>query len=178
MRCNESGWLPGGTHGAGYDAGSGASLAVAVPAGRRSLGLVMMYPMHPAAPRCIGGSSRRNDDAGHATESAASSLHQIQAAREVPGHRSRAVGPAARGHRRAARCDAGSACSRELPNVASDPDVSSGFLNLRVRDIAKAYRDWSARGAAFLTEPKDHGHEIRAYIRDPDGHLIEAGQTT
>ena len=59
-----------------------------------------------------------------------------------------------------------------------DPDVSSGFLNLRVRDIAKAYRDWSARGAAFLTEPKDHGYEIRAYIRDPDGHLIEVGQTT
>jgi lactoylglutathione lyase len=59
----------------------------------------------------------------------------------------------------------------------ADPDVSSGFLNLRVRDIAKAYRDWSARGAAFLTEPKDHGREIRAYIRDPDGHLIEVGQT-
>jgi catechol 2,3-dioxygenase-like lactoylglutathione lyase family enzyme len=59
-----------------------------------------------------------------------------------------------------------------------DSDVSSGFLNLRVRDIAAAYRDWSARGAAFLTEPKDHGYEIRAYIRDPDGHLIEVGQTT
>jgi lactoylglutathione lyase len=59
----------------------------------------------------------------------------------------------------------------------ADPDVSSGFLNLRVRDIAQAYRDWSARGAAFLTEPKDHGREIRAYIRDPDGHLIEVGQT-
>jgi lactoylglutathione lyase len=25
---------------------------------------------------------------------------------------------------------------------------------------------------------KDHGYEIRAYIRDPDGHLIEVGQTT
>jgi lactoylglutathione lyase len=60
----------------------------------------------------------------------------------------------------------------------ADPDVSSGFLNLRVRDIAKAYRDWSARGATFLAEPKDHGYEIRAYIRDPDGHLIEVGQTT
>ena len=55
---------------------------------------------------------------------------------------------------------------------------ASGFLNLRVRDIAKAYRDWPARGAAFLAEPKDHGHEIRACIRDPDGHLIEVGQTT
>ena len=60
----------------------------------------------------------------------------------------------------------------------ADPDVSIGFLNLRVRDIAQAYPDWSARGAIFLTEPKDHGHEIRAYIRDPDGHLIEADQTT
>ena len=37
---------------------------------------------------------------------------------------------------------------------------------------------WSARGAEFLTEPKDHGREIRAYIRDPDGHLIEVGQST
>jgi hypothetical protein len=35
---------------------------------------------------------------------------------------------------------------------------------------------WSAKGAEFLTEPKDHGREIRAYIRDPDGHLIEVGQ--
>jgi hypothetical protein len=26
-----------------------------------------------------------------------------------------------------------------------------------------------ARGAEFLTEPKEHGPEIRAYIRDPDG---------
>ena len=59
----------------------------------------------------------------------------------------------------------------------ADPDVVSGFLNLRVRDIAQAYRDWPARGATFLTEPKDHGHEIRGYIRDPDGHLIEVGQT-
>jgi catechol 2,3-dioxygenase-like lactoylglutathione lyase family enzyme len=32
-----------------------------------------------------------------------------------------------------------------------------------------------AKGAGFLTEPKDHAREIRAYIRDPDGHLIEAG---
>jgi lactoylglutathione lyase len=29
-----------------------------------------------------------------------------------------------------------------------------------------------------VTEPKDHGREIRAYIRDPDGHLIEVGQST
>jgi catechol 2,3-dioxygenase-like lactoylglutathione lyase family enzyme len=59
-----------------------------------------------------------------------------------------------------------------------DPDRTSAFLNLRVADIQKVYREWSARGAKFLTEPKDHGREIRAYIRDPDGHLIEVGQAT
>src|SRR5262245_50191295 len=57
-----------------------------------------------------------------------------------------------------------------------DPDRSSAFLNLRVADIGKAYAEWSSRGAVFLTEPKDHGREIRAYMRDPDGHLIEVGQ--
>jgi lactoylglutathione lyase len=60
----------------------------------------------------------------------------------------------------------------------ADPDRTSAFLNLRVADIGKAYAEWSARGAEFLTEPKVHATEIRAYIRDPDGHLIEVGQTT
>jgi lactoylglutathione lyase len=49
--------------------------------------------------------------------------------------------------------------------------------NVRVADIWKVYEEWSAKGATFLTEPKDHGREIRAYVRDPDGHLIEVGQT-
>ena len=60
----------------------------------------------------------------------------------------------------------------------SDSKTTSAFMNVRVADIAAAYRDWSAKGAEFLTEPKDHGREIRCYIRDPDGHLIEVGQTT
>jgi catechol 2,3-dioxygenase-like lactoylglutathione lyase family enzyme len=55
---------------------------------------------------------------------------------------------------------------------------TSAFLNVRVADIQKAYSEWSAAGASFLTEPKDHGSEIRCYIRDPDGHLIEVGQAT
>jgi lactoylglutathione lyase len=59
-----------------------------------------------------------------------------------------------------------------------DPDHISAFMNVRVADIRKAYAEWSAKGANFLTEPKDHEREIRAYIRDPDGHLIEVGQTT
>ena len=60
----------------------------------------------------------------------------------------------------------------------SDPNQTSAFMNVRVADIQKVYKDWSAKGAKFLTEPKDHGFEIRAYIRDPDGHLIEVCQST
>jgi lactoylglutathione lyase len=60
----------------------------------------------------------------------------------------------------------------------AEPGYTSGFLNVRVADIARVYEEWSARGAEFLTEPKDHGREIRAYLRDPDGHLIEVGQAT
>jgi catechol 2,3-dioxygenase-like lactoylglutathione lyase family enzyme len=63
-------------------------------------------------------------------------------------------------------------------STPTDPDHASAFMNVRVADIAHIYKEWSARGAQFLTEPKDHGFEIRAYIRDPDGHLIEVGQTT
>jgi catechol 2,3-dioxygenase-like lactoylglutathione lyase family enzyme len=59
-----------------------------------------------------------------------------------------------------------------------DPDRVSSFLNIRVADIQSVYDDWSARGAEFLTPPQQRATEIRCYIRDPDGHLIEVGQTT
>jgi catechol 2,3-dioxygenase-like lactoylglutathione lyase family enzyme len=59
-----------------------------------------------------------------------------------------------------------------------DPTVVSGFLNIRVADVAEVHREWSARGAKFLTEPIDnHGAERRCYLRDPDNYLIEVGQT-
>ena len=60
----------------------------------------------------------------------------------------------------------------------SDPDRVSSFLNIRVTDIYAVYAEWSARGAQFLTPPKQHQYEIRCYIRDPDGYIIEVGQTT
>ena len=60
----------------------------------------------------------------------------------------------------------------------SDLDRVSAFLNIRVADIHAVYEAWSRRGAEFLTPPIDRGREIRCYIRDPDGHLIEVGQTT
>lgn len=62
--------------------------------------------------------------------------------------------------------------------IPGNPDRVSAFLNLRVTDIATLYRDTTARGAAWLTPPIDRGPEIRGYLRDPDGHLIEVGQST
>jgi len=57
-----------------------------------------------------------------------------------------------------------------------DPDRVSSFLNIRVADIHAVYQEWSKRGARFLTPPTDRGPELRCYMRDPDGHLIEVGQ--
>jgi catechol 2,3-dioxygenase-like lactoylglutathione lyase family enzyme len=58
----------------------------------------------------------------------------------------------------------------------TDPDRVSAFLNIRVADIHTLYRQWTDRGATFLTPPIAHPREIRCYLRDPDGHLIEVGQ--
>jgi catechol 2,3-dioxygenase-like lactoylglutathione lyase family enzyme len=78
--------------------------------------------------------------------------------------------------------NAGGGPTDDKPDVIAAPPQSShvltSALNIRVADIASTYREWRARGAEFLTEPKDHGREIRCYLRDPDGHLIEVGQAT
>lgn len=69
------------------------------------------------------------------------------------------------------------------------PDVNLGevldlnnfdsFLNLRVADIHRIYEEWCSRGAVFLTPPIDNlGYELRCYLRDPDGRIIELGQAT
>jgi catechol 2,3-dioxygenase-like lactoylglutathione lyase family enzyme len=63
-------------------------------------------------------------------------------------------------------------------DVPDDPNRVSAFLNIRVADIKACYEEWSAKGAEFLTPPQDRGSEIRCYMRDPDGHLIEVGQST
>lgn len=59
-----------------------------------------------------------------------------------------------------------------------DQNVLSNFINLRVVNIGQCYEIWSSRGAPFITEPKVHATELRCYMRDPDGYLIEVGQTT
>jgi lactoylglutathione lyase len=70
----------------------------------------------------------------------------------------------------------------DKPNVVAaapqDARTLTSALNLRVSDIRDVYERWRARGAEFLTPPIEHESEIRCYMRDPDGHLLEVGQTT
>jgi Glyoxalase/Bleomycin resistance protein/Dioxygenase superfamily len=56
--------------------------------------------------------------------------------------------------------------------------TTSNFLFLTVADIEANYKDWLAKGATFLTPPRDRGSEIRCYTRDSDGDLIEVAQST
>jgi catechol 2,3-dioxygenase-like lactoylglutathione lyase family enzyme len=70
----------------------------------------------------------------------------------------------------------------DKPDVVLEPPRdrhrTSSFLNIRVADIQKVYEEWKRKGAEFLTPPKQHAREIRCYMRDPDGYLIEVGQST
>jgi hypothetical protein len=66
-----------------------------------------------------------------------------------------------------------------LETPLGDPNTVNSFLNLRVADTWKCYKEWRAKGAEFLTEPlPNHGWEWRCYLRDPDRRLIEVGQYT
>jgi predicted enzyme related to lactoylglutathione lyase len=62
-------------------------------------------------------------------------------------------------------------------SVLADPDKISSFMNIRVADIHACYDSWKSRGAEFITPPKDKYGETRCYIRDPDGYIIEIGQS-
>jgi catechol 2,3-dioxygenase-like lactoylglutathione lyase family enzyme len=62
-------------------------------------------------------------------------------------------------------------------SVLADRDKISSFMNIRVADIQACYDLWRSRGAEFITEPKDKYGETRCYIRDPDGYIIEIGQS-
>ena len=60
----------------------------------------------------------------------------------------------------------------------ADPDRVSHAMTLRVADCQAAYEALLGRGATFLTPPHDWGGEIRCFLRDPDGHLVELSQAT
>jgi putative intracellular protease/amidase/predicted enzyme related to lactoylglutathione lyase len=59
-----------------------------------------------------------------------------------------------------------------------DPNHINSFMNIRVADIQACYKLWKSRGAEFITEPIPKYGETRCYIRDPDGYIIEVGQST
>ena len=57
-----------------------------------------------------------------------------------------------------------------------DPDRVSAAFTIRVRDCNAVYEILLERGAKFLTPPVGSEFEIRAFFRDPDGHLFEISQ--
>ena len=59
----------------------------------------------------------------------------------------------------------------------ADPDRVDSFMNIRVADIQACYTLWKNRGAEFITAPIEKYGETRCYIRDPDGYIIEVGQS-
>ena len=58
----------------------------------------------------------------------------------------------------------------------AEPDRVSAELIVAVPDCRAAHAELVARGATFLTEPVEYDWEIRAFFRDPDGHLFEISQ--
>lgn len=71
--------------------------------------------------------------------------------------------------------------SEDKPTVTlappADPDRVSQLLTLRVPDCRGAYAQLRERGATFLTPPVDHGVEVRCFLRDPDGYLVELSES-
>lgn len=57
-----------------------------------------------------------------------------------------------------------------------DPQTVHSEITIRVPDCQAAYQTLLERGAVFLTPPVVYPWEIRAFFRDPDGHLIEISQ--
>jgi catechol 2,3-dioxygenase-like lactoylglutathione lyase family enzyme len=77
--------------------------------------------------------------------------------------------------------DVGGGPTPDKPNVTlsvPDPHHINSFLNFRVADIQACYELWKGREAEFITAPIPKYGEIRCYIRDPDGYIIEVGQST
>lgn len=58
----------------------------------------------------------------------------------------------------------------------SDPDRATAELIVGVPDCRAAYEALRARGAQFLAPPVEYPWEIRAFFRDPDGHLFEISE--
>ena len=70
--------------------------------------------------------------------------------------------------------------TKDKPTVTfaspTNADRVTSELVIRVPDCQAAYEALRSRGAEFLTPPVDWGYEVRAFLRDPDGHLLEISQ--
>jgi catechol 2,3-dioxygenase-like lactoylglutathione lyase family enzyme len=58
----------------------------------------------------------------------------------------------------------------------TDPDTVGHAVTIRVPDCRAAYETLRSRGAEFLTPPVESDWEVRAFFRDPDGHLWEISE--
>ena len=71
--------------------------------------------------------------------------------------------------------------TKDKPTVTfaspTNADRVNSELLIRVPDCLAAYEVLRSRGAEFLTPPVDWGYEVRAFFRDPDGHLLEISQS-
>lgn len=69
----------------------------------------------------------------------------------------------------------------DKPDVtfAPPPDAQrvDHAFTMRVADCAAAYEQLRTRGAPFLTPPVASDWEVRAFFRDPDGHLLEISES-
>jgi hypothetical protein len=67
--------------------------------------------------------------------------------------------------------------SAEHTRTPHNLDEATSFMSVRVADVHACYEACRQRGAEVVTAPKDRGTEIRRYMRNPDGYVIEVGQT-
>jgi hypothetical protein len=63
--------------------------------------------------------------------------------------------------------------ARAHASIHSSRTAAAAWYNTGV-----LYELWKSRGAEFITEPIPKYGEIGCYIRDPDGYIIEVGQST
>jgi catechol 2,3-dioxygenase-like lactoylglutathione lyase family enzyme len=59
----------------------------------------------------------------------------------------------------------------------ADPATVTHAMTIRVPDCHAAYETLRGRGAEFLTPPVEYEWEVRCFLRDPDGHLLELSQS-
>jgi catechol 2,3-dioxygenase-like lactoylglutathione lyase family enzyme len=59
----------------------------------------------------------------------------------------------------------------------NDKTKVSHSFTIRVKNCQQSYELLKSRGATFLTPPYNWEFEVRAFFRDPDGHLFEISES-